>query len=176
VGKLVDGLMSEGTSGISETHKYLCVRKPLLVHTYPTDVFKTESMFRYVLLSGASYSYGGSSTLRQTPVQSQEVQTLFAEYKFLADSLLGAEIILSANPFKLPPMCKGEIFQSRKTSEKFISLLPETSSRELEVTVNVAHGKTAWFCSNKNHSWLEIEFKENILHIPNDAKAYLIKF
>ena len=63
-----DGVMSEGTSGISETHKYLCVRKPLLVHTYPTDVFKTESMFRYVLLSGASYSYGGSSTLRKTPV------------------------------------------------------------------------------------------------------------
>ena len=171
-----DGVMSEGTSGISETHKYLCVRKPLLVHTYPTDVFKTESMFRYVLLSGASYSYGGSSTLRKTPVQSPEVQNLFAEYKFLADTLLGSEIILSANPFKLPPMCRGEIFRSRNSSEKFLTLLPETSSSELEVTVNVEHGKTAWFCSNKNHCWQEVEIKENVLRIPNNAKAYLIKF
>ncbi len=171
-----DGVMSEGTSGISETHKYLCVRKPLLVHTYPTDVFKTESMFRYVLLSGASYSYGGSSTLRQTPVQSEEVQKLFAEYKFLADSLSGAEILLSANPFKLPPLCRGEIFQSRTAAEKFISLLPETSSSELEISVNVEHGKNAWFCSNKNHCWQKIEFSGDILRIPNNAKAYLIKF
>jgi len=168
--------MSEGTSGISETHKYLCVRKPLLVHTYPTDVFKTESMFRYVLLSGASYSYGGSSTLRQIPVQSEEVQKLFAEYKFLADSLSGAEILLSANPFKLPPLCRGEIFQSRTAAEKFISLLPETSSSELEISVNVEHGKNAWFCSNKNHCWQKIEFSGDILRIPNNAKAYLIKF
>ena len=176
VARWCDGVMSEGTSGISETHKYLCVRKPLLVHTYPTDVFKTESMFRYVLLSGASYSYGGSSTLRQTPVQSEEVQKLFAEYKFLADSLLGAEILLSANPFKLPPMCRGEIFKSRTTAEKFISLLPETSSSELEISVNVEHGNTAWFCSNKNHCWQKIEFNGNMLRIPNNAKAYLIKF
>ena len=171
-----DGVMSEGTSGISETHKYLCFRKPLLIHTYPTDIFKTESMFRYVLLTGASYSYGGSSTLRQVPEQPLEVQKLFAEYKFLADNLLGAEIILAANPFKLPPMCRGEIFRSRETSEKFISLLPETSSSELEVTVNIEHGRTAWFCSNKDHSWQEVEFKENTLCIPNSAKAYLIKF
>ena len=176
VARWCDGVMSEGTSGISETHKYLCARKPLLVHTYPTDIFKTESMFCYVLLSGSSYSYGGSSTLRQTPVQSPEVQKIFTEYKFLADTLLGAEIILSANPFKLPPMCRGEIFKSRNSSEKFLTLLPETSSSELEVTINVEHGKTAWFCSNKNHCWQEVEFKENVLRIPNNAKAYLIKF
>ena len=99
-----------------------------------------------------------------------------AEYKFLADTLLGSEIILSANPFKLPPMCRGEIFRSRNSSEKFLTVLPETSCSEIEVTINVEHGKTAWFCSNKNHCWQEVEFKENVLRIPNNAKAYLIKF
>ena len=171
-----DGVMSEGTSGISGTHKYLCLRKPLLIHTYPTDEFNAESMFRYILLSGASYSYGGSSTLRQPPEFSPAVQKIFEEYKFLADILLETEIILSAAPFKMPPMCQGEIFRSKKNQDKFISLLPETSANELELTINIDHGETAWFCSNANHSWQELEFKGNILLVPNHAKAYLIKF
>lgn len=176
IARYCDGIMSEGTSGISETHKYLCVRKPLLIHTYPTDEFKIESMFRYVLLTAASYSYGGSSTLRKPAEQSAAVKKLFEEYKFLADNLLGSEVILSADPFKLQPMCRGEIFQSKTSSDKFITLLPETASSELEVTVHVEHGKTAMYCSNADHTWKEIEFTDNKLRIPNDAKAYLIKF
>jgi len=176
IARWCDGAMSEGTSGISETHKYLCMRKPLLIHTYPTDVFKAESMFRYCLLTGASYSYGGSSTLRDPGAQSQEVRELFAEYKFLADTLSGSEILLQADPFKLPPNCRGEIFRSKKSQDRFISLLPDTSAAELTLQVNIEHGTTAYFCSNKNHTWQKLEFKENTLVLPNNARAYIVKF
>ena len=176
IARWCDGVMSEGTSGISETHKYLCLRKPLLVHTYPTDIFMVESMFRYALLAGGSYSYGGSSTLRDPGVPSREVQELFAEYKFLADTLLESEVLLQARPFKLPPSCRGEIFQSKKSQEKFISLLPDTSAVELPLEVNVEHRKVAYFCSNKNHKWQKLEFKENTLVLPNNARAYIIRF
>ena len=147
-----------------------------LVHTYPVDVFKVESMFRYALLAGASYSYGGSSTLRDPGAQSREVRELFAEYKFLADTLSGSEILLQADPFKLPPNCRGEIFRSKKSQDRFISLLPDTSAAELTLQVNIEHGTTAYFCSNKNHTWQELEFQENTLVLPNKARAYIVKF
>ena len=127
-------------------------------------------------LAGGSYSYGGSSTLRDPGVPSREVQELFEEYKFLADILLESEVLLQARPFKLPPSCRGEIFQSKKSQEKFISLLPDTSAVELPLEVNVEHRKVAYFCSNKNHKWQKLEFKENTLVLPNNAQAYIIRF
>ena len=176
IARWCDGVMSEGTSGISETHKYLCLRKPFLVHTYPVDVRKIESMFRYALLAGGSYSYGGSSTLRKPAGQTPEMAKIFAEYKFLADHLLNSEVLLQANPFKLPPDCRGEIFRSRISADRFISLLPETTAEQLTLEVNIEHGKTASFCSNKDHTWQPLEFKGNFLTLPNNAQAYLIKF
>ncbi|MBO5923537.1 MAG: hypothetical protein J6Q81_03385 [Lentisphaeria bacterium] len=176
IARWCDGVMSEGTSGISETHKYLCIRKPLLIHTYPTDVFKAESMFRYCLLTGASYSYGGSSTLRQPAEQPEAVQKLFEEYKFLADTLLDCEILLMPSPFKLPPNCRGEIFQSKCDNSRFLSILPNSNAPSLDVVINLEHGSNAVFCSNKNHQWQPLEFKENSLTLPNNAQAYLIKF
>ena len=176
IARWCDGVLSEGTSGISETHKYLCLRKPFLVHTYPVDVRKIESMFRYALLAGGSYSYGGSSTLRKPAGQTPEMAKIFAEYKFLADHLLNSEVLLQANPFKLPPDCRGEIFRSRISADRFISLLPETTAEQLTLEVNIEHGKTASFCSNKDHTWQPLEFKGNFLTLPNNAQAYLIKF
>ena len=168
--------MSEGTSGISETHKYLCYRKPLLIHTYPTDAYKVESMFRYCLLTGASYSYGGSSTLRKLAPHDNDTQRIFAEYKILADTLLNCEILLEAHPVKLPPNCKGEIFKSKTQDNYYLSILPNTGVSSLTVTINVKHGKKAYYCSNKNHDYLELEFDGNSLTLPHDANAYLIKF
>ena len=176
IGRFCDGVMSEGTSGISETHKYLCVRKPLLIHTYPTDAYKVESMFRYILLSGGSYSYGGSSTVRNPGKRSSEVEKIFSQYKFLADTLLDTEVLLEANPVKLPPSCRGEIFQSKTSNEKFVTILPNTQVENLELVINIAHGETAYICSNLSHTWEKLTFNENTLTIPNNANAYLIKF
>jgi hypothetical protein len=176
IGRYCDGVMSEGTSGISETHKYLCVRKPLLIHTYPTDAYKVESMFRYILLSGGSYSYGGSSTLRNPGKISNEVEKIFTQYKYLADILLDTEILLQANPFKLPHNCKGEIFQSKTSTDKYVTIVPNTQVENLDVVINIPHNKTAYICSNLDHNFKELTFKENTLTIPNNANAYLIKF
>jgi hypothetical protein len=176
IGRYCDGVMSEGTSGISETHKYLCLKKPLLIHTYPTDAYKVESMFRYILLSGGSYSYGGSSTLRNPGKISNEVEKIFTQYKYLADILLDTEILLQSNPFKLPHNCKGEIFQSKTSKDKFVTIVPNTQVENLDVVINIPHNKTAYICSNLDHNFKELTFKENTLTIPNNANAYLIKF
>ena len=175
-GKLVDGVMSEGTSGISETHKYLCIRKPILVHTYPTDEYKAESMLKYCMTAGASWSYGGSSTLRNPPVQTPAVQKLFADYLPLIEPLLSAEILLEPVPFKLPPACKGEIFRDKINGDILITVLPQTSVSTLPVTVNVPHGTTASYRGNSDSDWKELPFEENTLNIPNKSQAYTIRF
>ena len=175
-GRFSDGVMSEGTSGISETHKYLCFRKPILVHTYPTDETKTESMLRYCLTAGASWSHGFSSVLRTPPEQTPEVQKLFAEYTPLIEPLLTSEILLEANPFTLPMACKGEIFREKNTGDILATLLPQTRASVLTVKINVPHGTKAVYRGNRDSGWNEIEFKEDTLSLPNNSNAYTIRF
>ena len=175
-GKWTDGIMSEGTSGISETHKYLCVRKPILVHTYPTDEFKTESMLKYCMTAGAAWSYGGSSTLRNPPVQTPEIRKLFAEYLPLIEPLISAEILLEPDPFKLPPACRGEIFRDRNTGNFLLTLLPQTRGSSLSVMINIPHGSTAQYRGNLDTEWHELTFEQNTLNIPNKSQAYTIRF
>lgn len=175
-GKLTDGVMSEGTSGISETHRFLCFRKPMLVHTYLTDEFKAESMLRYCMTAGAAWSYGGSSTLRNPKIASRESQKLLSEYLPLIEPLLSAEVFLEANPFKLPPACKGEIFKEKDRNEFLVTLLPQLRTSILPVKINIPHGKTAYYRGNCDTEWQELLFEDNILNIPNKSFAYTIRF
>ena len=176
VGHLTDGVMSEGTSGISEAHKYLCLKKPHLIHTYPNDEFKAESMLQYCLLAGSAWSYGGSSTLQDPPDFTPEIRRLFDSYLPLIKPLLSAEILLEANPFLLPPSCKGEIFRSKENGEILLTLIAGTGVSVLPVTIGLPHGKTAKYRGNSDTGWNELAFEGDVLNIPNRSRAYLIRF
>ena len=175
-GKLVDGLMSEGTSGISETHKYLAVRKPILVHTYLTSEFNAESMLRYCMTAGASWSYGGSSTLRNPQDPTPEVRKILEEYLPLIEPLLNAEVLLEPNPFILPKGCSGEIFREKNSSEFFLTVLPKTRTSILSVKVNIPHNGTALYRGTSDKEWKEISFDGDTLKLPNTSQAYTIHF
>ena len=174
IAEYADGVMAEGTSGISEGYKYYCIRKPILVHTYPTDELKAEAMLRYCLLAGASWSVGGSSTLREPPEQTPAIKKLFEEYTPLIEPLIDTEICLDAHPFTLQTGYKGEAFKARKSDARLITVLGHTEAERLEVTINLPHGATARCRGNKQKQWNEIHFDGDILHLDNDSSAYVI--
>ena len=174
IAKYIDGMMCEGTSGLSQGHKYLCIRKPRLVHTYPTDVFKTEAMLRYCLLAGAAWSVGGSSTLRNPPLQTPQIRQLFAEYTPLIEPLLETEFCLEANPVELPPGYQGECFHHNRTGNHYISLVGNSSAETLEIAINLPHGDTVLCRGNKESQWEKRPLVGNILSLPNDSSAYVI--
>lgn len=174
VARGVDGVMSEGTSGVSESHKYLCIRKPQLVHTYPTDVFKAETMLRYCLLAGAAWSFGGSSTLRNPPEFSGEIQAVFSAYLPLLEPLLQAEILLEPAPLELPPGFRGEIFRSRDGKEIIVTLVGFSSASVLPVKINaVREGKTV-FRGLRDFGWKDIKFSGGRLELPGGSGAYAV--
>ena len=87
-----------------------------------------------------------------------------------------AEILLEANPFLLPPSCKGEIFRSKKNGEIRLPLIAGTGVSVLPVTIGLPHGKTAKYRGNSDTGWNELAFEGDVLNIPNRSRAYLIRF
>ena len=174
IAQYVDGIMAEGTSGISESYKYFCIRKPILVHTYLTDDLKVESMLRYCLLAGASWSFGGSSTLREPLEQTPAIKRLFEEYLPLIKPLMDTEFCLDAHPFALPPTYKGEAFKKRNSDTRFITVLGHSETDHIDITINLPHAATARCRGNKQQQWNEIHFDGNTLRLPNDSSAYVI--
>ena len=122
IARYADGIMAEGVEGLSETLKYLCLKKPLLLHAYPSDPEKVESMFRYALLTAGAISVGGSSTLQTPPPLSSEIKNLFDKYMPLIQALHGSRILLEHSPLSLEIGLKGEIFQS-STGDFLVSIL-----------------------------------------------------
>ena len=175
ISKYIDGMMCEGTTGLSQGQKYLCIRKPRLVHTYPTDPFKTEAMLRYCLLAGAAWSVGGSSTLRNPPVQTPEIRQLFAEYTPLIEPLVETEFCLEAKPVSLPIGYEYEVFRSLKTGNCLFAFLGHSSVETLEITINLPHGRTARCRGNKESQWQELPFDGNLLRLPNTSSAYVVE-
>ena len=175
IARYLDGMMSEGTTEISQGFKYLCIRKPLLVHTYPTDELKAEAMLRNCLLAGASWSVGGSSTLRNPPEQTPGIRRLFQEYLPLIEPLLEAEMCLEANPVTLPQGYRGEVFCKRGTGDlHYISLVGESEAEHLEITVHLPHGASALYRGNKDGQWQRLAFAGDVLRLENRSSAYLI--
>lgn len=123
VQKEVDGIMAEGTSGISETYKYLCLTKPLLVHTYPDTSEKIETMFKYCLLSGASYSIGASSKLPVPAPITPEIQKLFDAYIPLVEKLFGRTWLLEPDPLEIPSGFRANIFRGSDGHSIIVSLI-----------------------------------------------------
>lgn len=139
-GIYTDAIMEEGVSGNFETHKYLCLHKPMLIHSYPTSPLVAEKIMRCCILSGAGWSFGGSSTLTYagwTP----EVEKIYNDYLPLAKAVFGAEILLEADPLRITPadMVKAEIFRSRQKKEYLIGVVFErdTAVPGVELSVKV---------------------------------------
>ncbi len=174
IAKYVDGTMTEGSSDIFKAQKFLCIRKPRLVHLYPTDYLKTEAMLRHCVLAGAAWSIGGSSTLRNPPVQTPEIHRLFKEYIPLATPLLDTEICLEPNPFTLPFEYQGECFRHNRTGKLFVTVVGNSDAESLEIAINLPHGDKATYRGNKNDKWNELTFNGNTLRLPNDSSAYVI--
>lgn len=146
VQKNIDAIMAEGVSELSNTYKYLCLTKPLLVHTYPDSPEKVEKMFRHCLLSGASYSIGASSTLPVPPAISEQVQKIFDMCIPLAEKLFGREWVFAPLPLQFPERYEGNIFYAKEGGTVLISLVSKYDSlvnscrnidRNIKIRVNL---------------------------------------
>ncbi len=173
VQKNIDGIMAEGVSEISNTYKYLCLTKPLLVHTYPNTPEQVETMFRHCLLNGASYSIGASSTLPFPDPIDKEVKIIFDKCIPLAEKLFGRKWVFTPAPLKLPERYDGNIFYSSNDRNvilvslvsKFNSLATPDSSLEknIEIQVNLPKLKpvsriSQYSCHSKNT--IAVEYKQ----------------
>ena len=153
VQKDIDGIMAEGSSGISETYKYLCISKPLLVHTSPDSPEKVEKMFKYCLLSGGSYSIGASSKLPvPLPIDSKTRQ-LFDECIPLVEQILGRKWLLEPAPLELPAGYAGNIFTGKDKKSLIVtlislnaSLLPDEKIIEKNIKVKIKIKNPELFC------------------------------
>ena len=146
VQKNIDGIMAEGVSRISGTYKYLCLAKPLLVHTYPDNPEDVETMFRHCLLSGGSYSIGASSTLPVPKSIDANTQEVFAKCIPLAEKLFGRKWVFDPAPLKLPKRYDGNIFYSKENDAVLVSLVSKLDSlvnsscnidKNIEITINL---------------------------------------
>jgi hypothetical protein len=146
VQKNIDGIMAEGVSRISGTYKYLCLVKPLLVHTYPDNPEKVETMFRHCLLSGGSYSIGASSTLPVPAAIDAQTQEIFDKCIPLAEKLFGRKWVFDPVPLKLPERYDGNIFYSKENDAVLVSLVSKLDSlvnsscnidKNIEITINL---------------------------------------
>lgn len=177
IAKYVDGIMSEGVGDLSQSFKYLCLRKPLLVHAYPTDAASAEVMLEHCLLAGASWSMGGSSTLRTPPQFDRDTQAVFAAYLPLIEPLLEADILLEADPFRAPPGWRGEMFESRDGKQQMLALAQARGSVLSGRAVTVGFKSKvlrAAYRGTRDTEWHNIEARGNQLDIPGDSNAYTI--
>jgi hypothetical protein len=162
-GIYADAIMEEGVNGNFETQKYLCLHKPLLIHSYPTTPLIAEKIMRSCILSGAGWSFGGSSTLTY-PAWTPEVAKIYNDYLPLAKAVFGAEILLTPNPLQIKPadMVKAEIFRSRQKNEYLIGVVFErdTTVPNVELSVKVPEKCTcAEILKPGVNAWEELCFK-----------------
>lgn len=134
-----DAIMSEGTGTIFETYRYLCIRKPMLVHEFPESAFKTECMLRSCLLAAAGWSIGGSPS-REAPLPvGAEIAELYRKYLPLLKTIFGAEVLLEPNPicWDPVPLAKAEIFRSRENGHVLVSVLQDSGYLHSEVKLHI---------------------------------------
>ena len=111
VAREVDGMMSEGTGSIAGSYQYLtCGSKGLLIHSYASSAADVESMFRYCLICGGSWSISGDAARKVPEEYPAKVEYLFEKCGPLVDLIAGCRWVLEAAPFVLPEEYKGNLF------------------------------------------------------------------
>ncbi len=185
IARYADAIMAEGVEGLSETLKYLCLKKPLLLHAYPTDPEKVESMFRYALLTAGAISVGGSSTRQKPPPFSTEVKKLFARYRPLIQTLHGSRILLEHSPLSLEIGLKGEIFQN-PAGDYLVSILCDkagAASHEIHFTASTPSGgkvrsvlaRGTGDCRWKKAAFTTQEARRIAVTLNGHSNAYVVK-
>ncbi len=179
--RYVDAVMAEGCSGISNTLKYLCIDKPMLVHSYTADVTQTEKGLRNCLLSGAGWSYGGSSRESKLPEMSAEVVDTFRNYLPLVKSVFNHRIYLDADPIKLSPAEPDvvyEVFDLPEGKGCIVSLI-QTGSRlhphaELRCDLPGVTKVEKMFLGETEFT--PVSGTEAVVKLPDNFRAAVVKF
>jgi hypothetical protein len=179
VQKNIDGIMAEGVSGIAETYKYLCLTKPLLVHTYPDKPENIEKMFRHCLLCGGSYSIGASSKLPEPEPIEGKAQEVFARCIPLVEKLFNRKWVFAATPLKIPAQFDGNIFYTDNGDGLLITLVSKYSrlvdfkyniDRNIEIIVNIKKLKSvncveSFSCHTGKKITVDFDQTEDLLKI-----------
>ena len=185
ISKGADGIMSEGTSTIFETYRYLCVRRPMLVHEFPTDTVRTETMLRCCLLAAAGWSVGGTASCEKPLAWSDEVAGLYRQYLPLIKELFGSQILLTPDPVRCSPeaLAQVEIFRcSKDEKEYFVPVISKSAAiySGVDVSVKVPQKiKSARVMYVGSDSWQDIGFEEkdgrSVFKLHNGFNACLLK-
>lgn len=138
----VDGLMAEGSVGVSEFQKYYCLVKPLLVHQYPRSVHQVELIFGFALRAGAwLYSIGASSSVYDLPPIEPEVAEVFHRCAPMLEVLRKRTVCFEPHPLKMPSGVAGDVFISEDGKEYIITAVtvaaPYENAVEEELTIEV---------------------------------------
>lgn len=185
ISKGADGIMSEGASSIFDTYRYLCVRRPMLVHEFPVSAYHVECMLRSCLIAAAGWSIGGTPAQEQPKVWTPEITELYRKYLPLIKAVFGAELLLEENPVSCEPapLAKVEIFKSRENDDYFVPVLSNAGylNTACEVMVNLldAEIKTAQVMYLGKEDWEDISFETKdgklVFRLPNGYSACLLK-
>lgn len=179
-----DAMMSEGTSSIFESYRYMAIRKPMLIHEFPTDPYNTEMMLRNALVSASGWSFGGTPSCARPMAWSSRVRELYNLYLPLINELFGSKILLTANPLSCKPQLavKAEIFRSPDENQYFVPILTEKTLHSGELTVTIRIGKEVKSAELKklgSEEWENISFEKIddaiSIKIKLDSPCFLLK-
>ena len=185
ISKGVDAIMSEGASSIFDTYRYLCARRPMLVHEFPVSSYHVECMLRSCLIAAAGWSIGGTPAQEQPKAWTPEIAELYRKYLPLVKAVFGAELVLEENPvfWDPAPIAKAEIFRSRENGDYLVSVLANLGYLHSGFTLNVnlpnEEIKSAKVMYLATGEWEEISFRKEenklVFQIPDGFCACVLK-
>jgi hypothetical protein len=185
ISKGAAGIMSEGASSIFDTYRYLCVRRPMLVHEFPVSSYHVECMLRSCLIAAAGWSIGGTPAQEQPKAWTPEITDLYNKYLPLIKAVFGAELVLDEKPVSCDPalLAKVEIFRSRENGDYFVPVLSNAGylHTSCKVTVNLPEEEItkAFVMYLGSDEWKEIPFTKADgkldFQIPDGYSACLLK-
>ena len=173
--KYADGIMAEGVSGTALVLKYLCLKKPLLVHAYCEKPEIVEALMKSCLLSGGSWSLGGSSKLPDPGPYSPEVEALFSAYLPLIRPLENAELFLAPHPFAPPAGFQGEIFRDKTDGKLFVTLIGSSLLKQLKLAVSGFVPARVRYRSTDRAEWCAASAAGQEITLPGGSCAYLVE-
>jgi hypothetical protein len=185
--KYIDGFMAEGLGGGTEMMKCFCLEKPFIAHIYPTNVVDTESLLQSCLLSGAGWSFGGSSSVSLAPEFTPEIKNVYAKYLPLVNVMLGAKLLLIPNPVELPGqgkplLTKAEIFCAPDGKNILVSMVSKADRlyNPVLLKAKVPKCSSVSLLTLESEVWQDIPFVQNEIWteviIPEHFKACVVKF
>lgn len=181
----VDGLMAEGSCGVSELLKYFCLVKPLLVHQYPRSVHQVELIFAFALRAGAwLYSIGASSSVYDFPAVTPEIAEVFHRCVPMLEVLRKRSYCFEPHPLTLPDGVAGDVFISNDGKEYIVTAVtvaaPYENAVAEELTVKLdlkglTAGSEASYRTPFSNGWQPAQLSGNTLILPEHHGMSIIR-